>query len=98
MTSRYSAVITVRAGDATAAIYDSVSADNDIYPENPVDTAIILKNDAKDGGSSSGGSAHMLEMTSSSDNLSHLRANLNSTLRLIQACHDAIVFSAKSAG
>ncbi len=36
MTLNYSAKITVDAKDKTTAIYDSVNADNEFYPENPV--------------------------------------------------------------
>ena len=60
----------------TKAIFDSVNTDNEFYPENPVKTEI--KFDKK------------LTISVESDQLSHLRANLNSTLRLIQASHDSI--------
>ena len=42
MTLNYSAKITVDAKDKTTAIYDSVNADNEFYPENPVKTKIKL--------------------------------------------------------
>ena len=42
MTLNYSAKITVDAKDKTDAIYDSVNADNEFYPENPVKTKIKL--------------------------------------------------------
>ena len=76
MTSSFSAEITVDAGDRTGAVYDSVNADNEFYPENPVKTRINL--DGK------------IKITVTSDHLPHLRANLNSTLRLVQASHDTI--------
>lgn len=76
MTSRFSARITVDAGDRTEAIYESVRADDESYPENPVSTEIRM-----DG--------HMT-IDVESDHLPHLRANLNSTLRLVQASHSAI--------
>lgn len=63
------------------AIYESISTDESFYPENPVSTSIMM---AKDG---------RLVITSEADNLAHLRANLNSTLRLIQACHASITAS-----
>ena len=76
MTLNYSAKITVDAKDNTKAIYDSVNTDNEFYPENPVKTDI--KFDEK-----------MIILVESS-HLPHLRANLNSTLRLIQASYDSI--------
>ncbi len=76
MTLNYSAKITVDAKDKTNAIYDSVNTDNEFYPENPVKTEI--KFDEK------------LTILVESDHLPHLRANLNSTLRLIQASYDSI--------
>jgi KEOPS complex subunit Pcc1 len=76
MTLRYSAKITVDAKDKTTAIYDSVNTDNEFYPENPVKTKIKL--DKK------------LVISVETDQITHLRANLNSTLRLIQASYDTI--------
>jgi KEOPS complex subunit Pcc1 len=76
MTLNYSAKITVDAKDKTPAIYDSVNTDNDFYPENPVKTKIKL--DKK------------LVISVETDQITHLRANLNSTLRLIQASYDSI--------
>ncbi|MGV7225604.1 MAG: KEOPS complex subunit Pcc1 [Nitrosopumilus sp.] len=76
MTLNFSAKITVDAKDKTQAIFDSVNADNEFYPENPVKTKITF--DEK------------LIISVETDQLSHLRANLNSTLRLIQASDDSI--------
>jgi KEOPS complex subunit Pcc1 len=76
MTLNYSAKITVDAKDKTNAIYDSVNTDNEFYPENPVKTKITL--DEK------------LIISAETDQITHLRANLNSTLRLIQASYDSI--------
>ena len=76
MTLNYSAKITVDAKDKTTAIYDSVNTDNEFYPENPVKTKIKL--DKK------------LVICAETDQIAHLRANLNSTLRLIQASYDSI--------
>jgi len=64
MTLNYSAKITVDANDKTDAIYDSVNTDNEFYPENPVKTKINL--DKK------------LVITAETDQIAHLRANLNS--------------------
>ena len=76
MTLNYSAKVTVDAKDKTTAIYDSVNTDNEFYPENPVKTKIKL--DKK------------LVIFVETDQIAHLRANLNSTLRLIQASYDTI--------
>ena len=76
MTLSYSAKIIIDAKDKTQAIYDSVNIDNEFYPENPVKTEI--KFDEK------------ITILVESEHLPHLRANLNSTLRLIQASYDSI--------
>ena len=76
MTLRYSAKITVDAKDKTNAIYDSVNTDNEFYPENPVKTNIKLEK--------------KLVIYVETDQIAHLRANLNSTLRLVQASYDSI--------
>ena len=76
MTLNFSAKITVDAKDKTKAIYDSVNIDNEFYPENPVKTQITF--DKK------------IIITTETDQITHLRANLNSTLRLIQASYDSI--------
>jgi len=76
MTLNFSAKIILDAKENTKAIFDSVNTDNDFYPENPVKTKIELNK--------------KLTISVESDQLTHLRANLNSTLRLIQASHDSI--------
>ncbi len=76
MTLSFSAKIIIDAKDKTKAIYDSVNIDNKFYPENPVKTEI--KFDEK------------ITILVESEHLPHLRANLNSTLRLIQASYDSI--------
>ena len=76
MTLNFSAKITVDAKDKTTAIYDSVNIDNEFYPDNPVKTQITF--DKK------------ITIAVETDQLTHLRANLNSTLRLIQASYDTI--------
>jgi KEOPS complex subunit Pcc1 len=76
MTLNFSAKITVDAKDKTQAIFDSVNTDNEFYPENPVKTQI--KFDKK------------IIISVETKQLAHLRANLNSTLRLIQASYDSI--------
>ena len=76
MTLNFSAKITVDAKDKSKAIYDSVNIDNEFYPENPVKTLIKFN--------------EKIMISVESDHLAHLRANLNSTLRLIQASYDSI--------
>ena len=76
MTLNFSAKITVDAKDKTKAIFDSVNTDNEFYPENPVKTKIVFNK--------------KIEISAESQQLTHLRANLNSTLRLIQASYDSI--------
>lgn len=75
--STFSAVIQVSAKDKTKAIFDSISIDNKFYPENPTKTTVSLKN-------------NILDISIQTDELPHLRANLNSTLRLIQASYDSV--------
>jgi KEOPS complex subunit Pcc1 len=75
--SAFSAKIEVSAKDKTKAIFDSISIDNKFYPENPTKTSVSLKKNA-------------LCISIDTDELPHLRANLNSTLRLIQASYDSV--------
>lgn len=76
MTSNFNAKILVDAKEKTKSIFDSVNTDNEYYPENPTKTKMSLN--------------EKIEIYIESDHLPHLRANLNSTLRLIQASYDSI--------
>jgi len=76
MTLNFSAKIIIDAKDKTKAIYDSVNTDNEFYPENPVKTKIKFN--------------ETIIISVETEHLPHLRANLNSTLRLIQASYDSI--------
>ena len=76
MTSNFEVEIIVNAGKSTKAVFESVHIDNEFYPANPTKTKMVLDED--------------ITISISSDHLPHLRANLNSTLRLIQASHDSI--------
>jgi KEOPS complex subunit Pcc1 len=76
MTLNFSAKVIVYAKDRSKAIYDYVNVDNEFYPENPVKT--LIKFNKK------------ITISVESEHLTHLRANLNSTLRLIQASYDSI--------
>jgi len=76
MTSNFSAKIIVGAKEKTKAIFDSINTDNKFYPENPTNTNMKLKD--------------KIEISIESNQIPHLRANLNSSLRLIQASYDTI--------
>ncbi|MDH3385137.1 MAG: KEOPS complex subunit Pcc1 [Nitrosopumilus sp.] len=74
--SNFSAKIIVNAKDKTKAIFDSINTDNKFYPENPTNTNMKFTD--------------KIIISIESDHIPHLRANLNSSLRLIQASYDAI--------
>ena len=74
--SNFNTKIEFSSGKETKAIFDSVSTDNKFYPENPTKTKISY--DKK------------IIIQIESEQIAHMRANLNSTLRLIQASYDSI--------
>ena len=76
MMSSFSVKIEIDAKEKTNAIFDSVNVDNKFYPENPTKTEIFCND--------------KITILIESNQLSHLRANLNSCLRLIQTSHDSI--------
>ena len=76
MISAFNAKILVDSKENTTAIFDSINTDNEYYPENPTKTKMSLN--------------EKIEISIESEHISHLRANLNSTLRLIQASYDSI--------
>jgi len=76
MTLNFNAKIIVDAKDKTKAIFDSINTDNEFYPENPTKTMMSFN--------------ETISIDIESEQIPHLRANLNSTLRLIQASYDAI--------
>ena len=76
MTLNFSTKIEFSADKYTKAIFDSVSTDNKFYPENPTKTKISYNKKI------------ILEIDA--DQIPQLRANLNSTLRLIQAAYESI--------
>lgn len=76
MTLRYSAKIEVSADKKTKAIFDSLQTDEKFYSENPTETKMSF--DKK------------IMILIDAQELPHLRANLNSTLRLVQASNDSI--------
>lgn len=77
MTSNYSAKIKISAGKKNKAIFKSLETDNKFYDENPTQTKMSLDKDN-------------ITILIDAQELSHLRANLNSTLRLLQTSNDAI--------
>lgn len=76
MTYKIRAKIEIDAKDKTKAIFDSINTDNKFYPENPTKTKLSLDKTIK--------------ITIESAQIPQLRANLNSTLRLVQASYDSI--------
>ena len=76
MTLNFNAKIIVDAKEKTKAIFDSLDTDNKFYPENPTKTKLDFDKD--------------ITILIESNQIPHLRANLNSTLRLIQTSYDAI--------
>lgn len=73
----FSANISVNAKDKTKAIFDSISVDNKFYPENPTKTKVSLKK-------------NQINISIQASELSQMRANINSTLRLVQASFDSV--------
>jgi len=76
MTSPYSSKIEISANKKTRSIFESLNVDNKFYPENPTNTKISY--DKK------------ITILIEAKEIAHLRANLNSTLRLVQASNDSI--------
>jgi len=76
MMSKFSAKIEISAGKQTKAVFDSLETDNKFYDENPTKTKFSL--DKK------------ITILIDAQEVAHLRANLNSTLRLVQASNDSI--------
>jgi KEOPS complex subunit Pcc1 len=76
MTSSFNAKIEIDAEEKTSAVFDSVNIDNKFYPENPTKTEIFYKD--------------KITILVESNQLPHLRANLNSSIRLIQVSFDSI--------
>ncbi len=76
MTLRYNAKIEIFAKEKTKSIFDSIQIDNKFSSETPTKTSMSF--DKK------------ITILIDAQELSHLRANLNSTLRLVQASNDSI--------
>jgi len=76
MTSSFNAKIEIDAEEKTSAVFDSVNIDNKFYPENPTKTEMFCSD--------------KITILIESDQLSQMRANLNSCIRLIQTGYDSI--------
>ena len=76
MTSSFNAKIEIDSEEKTSAVFDSVNIDNKFYPENPTKTEMFCND--------------KITILIESNNLAHMRANLNSSIRLIQARYDSI--------
>jgi KEOPS complex subunit Pcc1 len=75
--SAFSASIVLTVNDKAKAIFDSITTDNKFYPENQTKVKIIRKK-------------NQLHITIEASELSQLRANINSILRLTSASYDSI--------
>ena len=76
MTLNFSDKIEFTAEEKTRAIFDSITIDNKFYPENPTKTKMSFNKKI------------LIEIEAKQ--IPQLRANLNSTLRLMQASSDSI--------
>jgi KEOPS complex subunit Pcc1 len=76
MMSKYNAKIEIFAKEKTKSIFASIQTDNKFYSESPTKTTMSF--DKK------------IIISIDAHELSHLRANLNSILRLVQASNDSI--------
>ena len=76
MTSSFNAKIEIDAEEKTSAVFDSVNIDNKFYPENPTKTEVFCSD--------------KITILVESNNLAHMRANLNSCIRLVQTGYDSI--------
>ena len=76
MTSKFNAKIEVDAEDKTNSVFDSINIDNKFYPENPTKTEMFCND--------------KITILIESNQLAQMRANLNSSIRLIQTSYDSI--------
>jgi len=76
MTSNFNAKIEIDAEEKTSAVFDSINIDNKFYPENPTKTEMFCND--------------KITILIESNNLAHMRANLNSCIRLVQTGYDSI--------
>ena len=76
MTSKFNVKIEVDVEDKTDAIFDSINVDNKFYPENPTKTEMFCDD--------------KITILIEANQLAEMRANLNSSIRLIQTSYDSI--------
>lgn len=76
MMLNYKAKMEISAGKRTKAIFHSIETDNKFYDENPTKTNFSFDD--------------KITIMIDAQEISHLRANLNSTLRLVQTSNDSI--------
>ena len=76
MTSRFNSKIEVDAENKTNAVFDSINIDNKFYPENPTKTEMFCDD--------------KITILIEANQLAQMRANLNSSIRLIQTSYDSI--------
>ena len=76
MTLSFNAKIEIDAKEKTKAIYESISTDNKFYPENPTKTEMFCND--------------KITILIEANQLAQMRANLNSSIRLIQTSYDSI--------
>ena len=76
MISSFNVKIEIDAEAKTNAIFDSVNVDNKFYPENPTKTEMFC--------------GDKITILIESNQLAQIRANLNSSIRLIQTSYNSI--------
>lgn len=74
--SNFKAKIEISAGKRNKAIFKAIETDNKFYDENPTKSSLTIDD--------------KITIFIDAKELSHLRANLNSTLRLVQTSNDSI--------
>lgn len=94
MTSRYSARIRVDAGDRAPAVLAAVGADAKFHPESGQEAVRVSA--GAGGGEGPGGARAAVAVDIGADQLPHLRAGVNSTLRLVQAAYESIGAAAEA--
>ena len=95
MTSRYSASIRVAAGDRAPAVLAAVEADALFRPDRGQEAVRVSAGEGGGGGDAA--AAQSVRIDVGAEQLPHLRAAVNSTLRLVQAAHESIGAAAPDA-
>lgn len=97
MTSRYSASIRVAAGDRAPAVLAAVEADALFRPDRGQEAVRVSAGEGGGGGGGDAAAAQSVRIDVGAEQLPHLRAAVNSTLRLVQAAHESIGAAAPDA-